>query len=136
MASLVVPQQLLLFVQRVAVHEVQDCDFTACLLSLSCVSPQKRIFVCYCRVKLDDDLPGGGQHYCISCSKYFVSEGALKDHTKTKPHKRRIAALLKLQQKGMKPHNGLDAQMAAGMGAPDNGTRVSGSDGGVLMMAE
>lgn len=89
-------------------------------------------------MQLDDDLPGGGKHYCLTCSKYFVSEGALKEHCKSKPHKRRVAALLKLQKQGMKPHNGLDAERAAGMGAPDNGPpiRVSSADEGVLLMAE
>lgn len=39
----------------------------------------------------------------------------------------------------MKPHNGLDAEIAAGMAAPDNGRGLlgGGEDGdGALMMAE
>lgn len=46
---------------------------------------------------------------------------------------------MKLQKQGMKPHNALDAEMAAGMGAPDNGVRVNAAknaDEDVLLMAE
>lgn len=68
------------------------------------------------RVELDEDLPAHGQHFCISCSRYFQSEEALRAHEKTKPHRRRIKVLL-----GARPHNQADADWAAGMGAPDNG---------------
>lgn len=68
------------------------------------------------KVVLDEDLPAEGQHYCISCSRYFQSETALQDHKKTKPHKRRIKQLL-----GPRPHDQQDADWAAGMGAPHNG---------------
>ncbi|XP_065912604.1 zinc finger protein 593-like isoform X2 [Dysidea avara] len=37
----------------------------------------------------DPDLPGSGQHYCISCARYFVNETVMKDHFKTKSHKKR-----------------------------------------------
>ena len=43
--------------------------------------------------EVDPDLPGLGQHYCISCSRYFVDARALSDHRKTKIHKRRVKAL-------------------------------------------
>ena len=42
---------------------------------------------------IDPDLPGLGQHYCVSCARYFVDSKALVDHKKTKPHKRRLKAL-------------------------------------------
>ena len=74
------------------------------------------LFSCLYRTALDDDLPAQGQHYCTPCAKYFVSANALGDHVKTKPHKRRCKALM-----GAKPHNQIDADWAAGMGAPDNG---------------
>lgn len=47
--------------------------------------------LCGFRAVLDEDTPGGGAHYCISCSRYFVSDDALEKHAKTKPHKRRYA---------------------------------------------
>jgi bud site selection protein 20 len=74
-----------------------------------------------CRVQLDDDVPGGGQHYCISCSKYCVSSTALQQHQRTKPHKRRLSEMVRLKQSGQRPHTAADAEHAAGMGAPDNG---------------
>ncbi len=39
--------------------------------------------------KLDEDLPGLGQFYCISCASYFVNLVALNQHVRTKSHKRR-----------------------------------------------
>jgi hypothetical protein len=39
-------------------------------------------------VELDEDLPASGQHFCIACTRYFVSPIALEDHQKTKPHRR------------------------------------------------
>jgi len=71
------------------------------------------------RVELDEDVPAHGQHYCISCSRYFVSNDALVKHTATKLHKRRVKALL-----GDKPHNQMDADLAGGMGRPDNGQQL------------
>ena len=65
---------------------------------------------------LDDDTPGAGAHYCVSCARYFVSGHALAKHAATKPHKRRLKQLA-----GAKPHSQADANAAAGMGAPDDG---------------
>ena len=84
-----------------------------CLGPAAAATPAPR---CARRVELDEDLPAHGQHFCTSCSRYFQSEEALRDHEKTKPHKRRIKALM-----GARPHNQADADWAAGMGAPDNG---------------
>jgi hypothetical protein len=39
--------------------------------------------------KLDEDKPGLGQYYCISCARYFISTNALQDHFQTKRHKKR-----------------------------------------------
>jgi bud site selection protein 20 len=65
---------------------------------------------------LDEDTPGGGAFYCTPCSRYFVSERALGEHSRTKPHKRRLKEL-----HGAQPHRQKDAEGAAGMGAADNG---------------
>ncbi|KAL3152205.1 hypothetical protein ABBQ32_001292 [Trebouxia sp. C0010 RCD-2024] len=70
------------------------------------------------RATLDEDLPASGQHYCIPCSRYFVSQQVLLEHESTKPHKRRVKSLF-----GAKPHTKKDAVKAAGMGAPDNGKK-------------
>ena len=42
---------------------------------------------------IDENLPGLGQHYCVSCAKYFVDDNSLKSHTKSKEHKKRIKRL-------------------------------------------
>ena len=44
----------------------------------------------------DDDLPGCGRFYCISCARYFINEAALEVHNKSKLHRRK----LKVMQKG------------------------------------
>ena len=38
----------------------------------------------------DEYLPGEGQYYCISCARYFPEKDGLKQHFKTKQHKRRL----------------------------------------------
>ncbi|KAI8806304.1 bud site selection-related protein [Cladochytrium replicatum] len=43
--------------------------------------------------ELDEDLPGGGNHYCIHCAKHFVSDLALQAHLNTKVHKKRVKVL-------------------------------------------
>lgn len=88
-----------------------------------------------CRAELDEDVPGGGQFYCISCSRYFVDAKALALHQKSKAHKRRIAELAKLRDNGMKPHSAADAEWAAGMAKPDNGPRLRAHDAAVPMLA-
>lgn len=40
--------------------------------------------------KWDEDKPGLGQFYCISCAKYFINSDAMDAHVKTKPHKKRF----------------------------------------------
>lgn len=43
----------------------------------------------------DDDLPGGGQFYCVETAKHFIDAKALDDHKKTKFYKRRCKELKK-----------------------------------------
>ena len=40
--------------------------------------------------KLDEDLPGLGQHYCVFCARYFIDKNALTAHILTKEHKKRV----------------------------------------------
>merc|ERR1712002_831819 len=61
--------------------------------------------------KVDPDLPGGGQFYCIFCTRYFMSEKILKDHERTKNHKKRVKLLKET------PYTQAEADMAAGMGS-------------------
>lgn len=37
----------------------------------------------------DEDRPGLGQFYCLTCARYFVSTDVLNQHTKSKDHKKR-----------------------------------------------
>ena len=39
---------------------------------------------------LDDDLPGLGQHYCLTCAKHYADDKTLAAHVKSKGHKRRF----------------------------------------------
>lgn len=71
-----------------------------------------------------DDTPGGGRHYCVPCSRHFISALALSKHAQGKPHKRRAKAL-----QGARPHGQRDAEAAAGVGKPDNGGRGKGLGG-------
>merc|ERR1712032_1699117 len=40
--------------------------------------------------KLDEDLPGLGQFYCVFCARYFINAASLKTHNTTKEHKKQI----------------------------------------------
>ncbi|KAK9068477.1 hypothetical protein SSX86_012591 [Deinandra increscens subsp. villosa] len=68
---------------------------------------------------LDEDLPGMGQYYCMHCDRYFADVTVRDDHFKTKRHKKRLKTMA-----GPKPHTQLDADLAAGMGMPDNGPKL------------
>ncbi|KAF8563152.1 hypothetical protein P879_10915 [Paragonimus westermani] len=57
----------------------------------------------------DEDLPGLGQYFCVSCSKHFINQTTLDVHRTSKPHKRRLHALRE------KPHTQDDADRAAGL---------------------
>lgn len=57
----------------------------------------------------DEDLPGQGQFYCVQCARYFISQGSLNDHRKSKPHKKRLKELKEV------PYSQTEAERAAGM---------------------
>ncbi|KAG9493166.1 zinc finger protein 593 [Eleutherodactylus coqui] len=61
--------------------------------------------------EIDYSLPGNAQHYCIHCARYFVDLKTLKEHFKTKVHKRR------LKQLKDEPYTQEEAERAAGMGS-------------------
>jgi bud site selection protein 20 len=42
----------------------------------------------------DEDKPGEGQFYCVSCAKHFADMVSLKAHQKSKVHKRRLKAIM------------------------------------------
>lgn len=59
---------------------------------------------------VDLDKPGNAQYYCIHCARYFINDHALKDHFRTKVHKRRLKAL------ELEPYSIEDSERAAGHG--------------------
>ncbi|KAK6147052.1 hypothetical protein DH2020_017964 [Rehmannia glutinosa] len=68
---------------------------------------------------VDEDLPGMGQFYCLHCDRYFASMAVRDEHFKTKRHRKRVKQMM-----GPAPHTQLDADLAAGMGMPDNGPKL------------
>ena len=45
------------------------------------------------KVEYDEDLPGGGQFYCVETGKHFTSADALKAHRKSRAFRRRVKEL-------------------------------------------
>ncbi|CAN6459097.1 unnamed protein product [Victoria cruziana] len=68
---------------------------------------------------LDEDFPGMGQFYCLHCDRYFANSSVRDEHFRTKRHKKRLKQMM-----GPAPHTQLDAELAAGMGTPDNGPKL------------
>ncbi|KAM6973796.1 zinc finger protein 593 [Aplochiton taeniatus] len=60
---------------------------------------------------VDVDVTGCAQNYCLHCARYFVDMKSLKDHFKTKVHKRRLKKLKE------EPYTQAEAERAAGMGS-------------------
>ena len=44
-------------------------------------------------IPYDDELPGGGQFYCVETDKHFADAKSLADHKKTKLYKKRVKQL-------------------------------------------
>jgi bud site selection protein 20 len=42
----------------------------------------------------DEEKPGLGQFYCITCCRYFINDIALKEHVAKKEHKKRLKICL------------------------------------------
>mmetsp|Transcript_2836 Transcript_2836/g.6850 ORF Transcript_2836/g.6850 Transcript_2836/m.6850 type:complete len:165 (-) Transcript_2836:1180-1674(-) len=77
-------------------------------------------------VELDEDIPGLGKHYCIPCSRYFISKEAQETHSRTKLHKKNKKKLFgKDGTMKQRPHRQVDADIAAGKAATDNGPTTS-----------
>uniref|UniRef100_A0A7S2V0D6 C2H2-type domain-containing protein n=1 Tax=Fibrocapsa japonica TaxID=94617 RepID=A0A7S2V0D6_9STRA len=57
----------------------------------------------------DDDLAGGGQHYCTACAQHFIDDKTLKTHVKSKRHKRSV------KDAAQERHSQEAAEAAAGM---------------------
>lgn len=66
--------------------------------------------------EVDVEEPGLNQFYCLECDRKFISEAVLREHEKTKAHKRRRKLLGK-----EKSYTQREAEFAVGKGPPDNG---------------
>jgi bud site selection protein 20 len=58
--------------------------------------------------KKDEDLPGAGQNYCVSCARHFITVADLKSHERSRPHKKRLKEALE------DPHTQEGAEAAVG----------------------
>ena len=56
----------------------------------------------------DEDLPGEGQNYCVSCARHFQTATAMATHVETKVHKRRLKMAMD------DPHTQVSAEAAVG----------------------
>jgi bud site selection protein 20 len=45
--------------------------------------------------KIDEEVTGLAQHYCVTCVRHFISDKALKEHYQNKEHKKRLKICLK-----------------------------------------
>ncbi|XP_032357221.1 zinc finger protein 593 [Etheostoma spectabile] len=61
--------------------------------------------------EVDYDVTGCAQHYCLHCARYFMDMRSLKEHFKTKGHKKRLKLLRE------EPYTQAEAERAAGMGS-------------------
>nr|CAD7431481.1 unnamed protein product [Timema monikensis] len=61
--------------------------------------------------EVDFDKPGNAQFYCLHCARYFIDDQALKEHFRTKVHKRRMKAL------ELEPYSIEESERAAGKGS-------------------
>jgi len=61
------------------------------------------------KFEYDDELPGGGQFYCVETGKHFADAKALADHKKSRYYKRRCKELKE------EKYTQSTAEMAAGM---------------------
>ena len=52
----------------------------------------------------DEDKPGLGQFYCISCARHFANKESLAHHWKSKQHKRRLQNVME------EPHTQKEAE--------------------------
>ncbi|XP_056624012.1 zinc finger protein 593 [Triplophysa dalaica] len=61
--------------------------------------------------EVDFDVTGCAQNYCLHCARHFIDLKTLKEHFKTKHHKKRLKQLRE------EPYTQAEAERAAGMGS-------------------
>ena len=58
---------------------------------------------------MDEYKPGLGQHYCLTCARYFISDHAITEHFRTKEHKKRMKTVKEI------PYSHEEAERAGGI---------------------
>jgi hypothetical protein len=58
---------------------------------------------------VDADVAGGGNFFCVECSRPFISAAVLEEHKRTKGHKKRVKIVAE------EPYTQKDADRAAGL---------------------
>jgi bud site selection protein 20 len=64
---------------------------------------------------VQEEMPGLGQHYCVTCARYFISDQAIQVHFRTKEHKKRFKVV-----KNEVPYSIEEAEKAGGLRAAAN----------------
>eukprot|EP00347_Sterkiella_histriomuscorum_P018254 403346209 len=59
---------------------------------------------------INEDLPGLGQHYCVTCARYMINDKVMQVHLRTKEHKKRFKII-----KNDTPYTHEEAERAAGL---------------------
>ena len=59
--------------------------------------------------ELDEYKPGLGQHYCLKCARYFISDASIQTHFRTKEHKKRMKTCKDI------PYSHEEAERAGGL---------------------
>ena len=59
--------------------------------------------------EIDEEKPGLAQFYCVHCARYFISQSAIRDHFKTKEHKKRMKTTKEI------PYSHEEAERAGGL---------------------
>lgn len=62
---------------------------------------------------IDEDVAGGGHHYCVPCARHFINAKVLELHMTSKPHKKRLKLVAE------EKYTQDDADRAAGKSSAD-----------------
>ena len=71
---------------------------------------------------VDPELPGDGQHFCVFCSRHFITAAVLGEHERSKTHKKRCKEVE--AEKG-KPDQSINSELAVGFTRETKKFRVS-----------
>lgn len=64
---------------------------------------------------MQEEMPGLGQNYCLTCARYFVTDKAMQVHFRTKEHKKRFKIVQTVE-----PYTIEEAERAGGLRPASN----------------